>query len=109
MFLLGIDLTFMCNLHVNTGYKGVYIVIKSGHHLSQFKVNGIDNADGLFVDCYDNMHVVDRSSPSEVYLCSKNGKLMKTIKGFTQAPDITIAPDGTMWIADYDANKVYLY
>ena len=97
------------NLHVNTHYKGVYIVTKSGHHLSQLKINGIDIGEGLFVDCYDNMYVVDRSSPSEVYLCGKNGKPMKIIKGFTRAGDVAIAPDGTLWITDHGGNKVYLY
>ena len=97
------------NLHVSTHYKGVYIITKSGHHLSQLKVNDITYGDGLYVDCYDNMYAVDRSSPSEVYLCSKNGKPMKIIKGFTEAIDVNIAPDGTMWIADFGANKVYLY
>ena len=94
---------------MSTQNKRVYIISKYGHHLSQLKVNGIDQGDGLYVDCYDNIYIVDRSSPSEVYLCSKNGKPMKIIKGFTQAIDVTIAPDGTMWIIDTDANKVYLY
>ena len=97
------------NLHVNTHYKGVYIITKSGHHLSQVKVNDIAYGDGFYIDCYDNMYIVDRSSPSEVYLCSKNGKPMKIIKGFIQVIDVAIAPDGTIWITDYDANKVYLY
>ena len=97
------------NLHVNTYYKGVFIITKSGHHLSQLKINGIDTGEGLFVDCYDNMYVVDRSSPSEVYLCGKNGKPMKIIKGFTVAGDVAIAPDGTIWITDHGGNKVYLY
>ena len=65
--------------------------------------------EGLFVDCYDNMYVVDRSNPSEVYLCGKNGKPMKIIKGFTVAGDVAIAPDGTIWITDNGGNKVYLY
>ena len=97
------------NLHVNTHFKGVYIITKSGHHLSQLKVNDITFGDGLYVDCYDNMYIVDRSNTSEVYLCSQNGKPMKIIKGFTQAIDVAIAPDGTIWITDYGANKVYLY
>ena len=97
------------NLHINTYYKGVYIITKSGHHLSQLKINGIDRGDGLYVDCYDNMYVVDRSSPSEIYLCGKNGKPMKIIKGFTGSTDVTIAPDGTMWIIDHNGSKVYLY
>ena len=97
------------NLHVSTHFKGVYIITKSGHHISQLKINGITYGDGFYIDCYDNMYAVDRSSPSEVYLCSKNGIPMKIIRGFTEAIDVNIAPDGTMWIADIGANKVYLY
>ena len=97
------------NLYVNTHYKGLYIITKSGHHLSHLKINGIDTGDGLFVDCYDNMYVVDQFRPGEVYLCGKNGKPMKIIKGFTVAMDVAIAPDGTVWITDYDDDKVYLY
>ena len=97
------------NLYVNTHYKGVYIITKSGHHLSQLKINGIDIGDGLFIDCYDNMYVVDRSSPSEVYLCGKNGKPKKIIKDFTVAADASIAPDGTIWITELVGSKVYLY
>ena len=97
------------NLHVNTFHKGLYIITKSGHHLSQLIINDIGIGDGLFIDCYDNMYVVDRSSSSEVYLCSKNGKPMKIIKGFSGAGDIAIAPDGTIWITDHVGSKVYLY
>ena len=97
------------NLHVNTYYKGVYITAKSGHHLSRIKTNGINLGEGLYVDCYDNIYVADRSSPGEVYLCGKNGKPIKIIKGFTNAGDVAIAPDGTIWITDFSGNKVYLY
>ena len=37
------------NIYVNTHFKGVYIVTKFGHHLSQLNINGIDKGDGLFV------------------------------------------------------------
>ena len=97
------------NLHVNTYYKGVYIITKSGHHLSRIKINGINLGDGLYVDCYDNIYVADHSSPGEVYLCGKNGKPIKIINGFTDAGDVAIAPDGTIWITDFAGNKVYLY
>ena len=96
------------NLYVSTHYKGVYITTKSGHHLSQLKINGIDG-EGLYVDCYDNMYVADRSNPGEVYLCGKNGKPVKIITGFSGASDVAIAPDGTLWITDLVSHKVYLY
>ena len=97
------------NLHVNTYYKGVYIITKSGQHLSRIIINGIEFGDGLYVDCYDNIYVADHSNTSEVYLYGKNGKPKKIIKGFTGAADVAIAPDGTMWITDFNSHKVYLY
>ena len=97
------------NLHVNTYYNGVYIITKSGQHLSHIITNGIEFGDGLYVDCYDNIYVADCSNASEVYLYGKNGKPMKIIKGFTGAADVIIAPDGTMWITDFNSHKVYLY
>ena len=97
------------NLYVNTYYNGVYIVTKSGHHLSCIITNGIEFGDGLYVDCYDNIYVADHSNTSEVYLYGKNGKPKKIIKGFTEAADVVIAPDGTMWITDFNSCKVYLY
>ena len=97
------------NLHVNTHYKGVYITTKSGHHLSRIKTNGINLGEGLYVDCYDNIYVADRSNPGEIYLCGKNGKPVKIITGFSGASDVAIAPDGTLWITDYVSHKVYLY
>ena len=45
------------NLYVNTHYKRVYIITKSGHHLSQLKINDIAYGDGLYIDCYNNMYV----------------------------------------------------
>ena len=97
------------NLHVNTHDKGVYITTKSGHHLSQLKINGIDYGEGLYLDCYDNMYVADLSNPEEVYLCGKNGKPVKIITGFSGASDVAIAPDGTLRITDFVSHKVYLY
>ena len=97
------------NIYVNTHFKGVYIITKSGQHLSRIITNGIEFGDGLYVDCYDNIYVADRSNTSEVYLYGKNGKPKKIIKGFTGAADVAIAPDGTMWITDFNNHKVYLY
>ena len=98
------------NICVNDFYTGtVFVVSKSGTVISKLKIQGVNWAEGLFVDSDDNMYVCDRSSPGEVYICDKNGKQIKVIKGFKGAGDAFIAPDGTLWIADFAGNKVYLY
>ena len=66
-------------------------------------------AEGLYVDSDDNMYVCDCDGTGEVYICDKNGKQIEVIKGFQGASDAFIAPDGTLWIADYIGNTVYLY
>ena len=86
------------------------MVSKSGTVLSKLKIEGANNADGLYVDSDDNMYVCSRSiSNDPVYICDKNGKQIKVIKGFKGAVDAFIAPDGTLWITGYIDNKVYLY
>ena len=98
------------NIRVPDFYTGtIFVVSKSGTVLSKLKIEGVNYAEGLFVDSDDNMYVCDRSSPGEVYICDKNGKQIKVIKGFKGAGDASIAPDGTLWIADFTGNKVYLY
>ena len=98
------------NIRVPDFYTGtVFVVSKSGTVISKLKIQGVNWAEGLFVDSDDNMYVCDRSSPGEVYICDKNGKQIKVIKGFKGAGDASIAPDGTLWIADFAGNKVYLY
>ena len=98
------------NLRITDFYTGkVFVVTKSGDHLCNLKIEGVGYAEGLFVDCEDNMYVADRSSPGEVYICDKNGKQIKVITGFEGAGDSAIAPDGTLWITDFTGNKVYLY
>ena len=98
------------NIRVPDFYTGtVFVVSKSGTVISKLKIQGVNWAEGLFVDSDDNMYVCDRSSPGEVYICDKNGKRIKVIKGFKGAGDASIAPDGTLWITDFTGDKVYLY
>ena len=98
------------NIRVPDFYTGtVFVVSKSGTVLSKLKIEGVTYGEGLYVDSDDNMYVCDRSSPGAVYICDKNGKQIKVIKGFKGAGDAFIAPDGTLWITDFTGNKVYLY
>ena len=73
-------------------------ITKSGHHLSHIKTNVIELGEGLYVECYDNIYVVDRSSTSEVYLYGKKGKPMKMINRFNGVGDVAIVADGSLWI-----------
>ena len=98
------------NIRVPDWFAGTVLVVsKSGTVLSKLKIEGVNMAEGLFVDSDDNMYVCDRSSPGEVYICDKNGKQIKVIKGFKGTGDASIAPDGTLWITDYEGNTVYLF
>ena len=111
VFPRGIQFDSDNNIRVNLFKTGrVFIIDKSaGKVLSELKIQGVNLAEGLFVDSDDNMYVCDRSSPGEVYICDKNGKRIKVIKGFKGAGDASIAPDGTLWITDFTGDKVYLY
>ena len=110
-FPRGIQFDSDNNIRVNLFKTGrVFIIDKSsGKVLSILTIQGVNLAEGLFVDSDDNMYVCDRSSPGEVYICDKNGKRIKVIKGFKGAGDASIAPDGTLWITDFTGDKVYLY
>ena len=86
----------------------IFVVSKSGTVLSKFKI-GVNTTEGLYVDSDDNMYVRTNGGTGEVYICDKNGKQIKVIKGFKGDGDAFIAPDGTLWITDYYGDKVYLY
>ena len=87
----------------------IFVVSKSGTVLSKLKIEGVNAAEGLYVDSDDNMYVCDRYGPGKVHICDKNGKQIKVIKGFKGVSDAFIAPDGTLWITDSPGNTVYLY
>ena len=98
------------NIRVTDWHAGTVLVVsKSGTVLSTLKIEGVNMAEGLYVDSDDKMYVCDRCSPGEVYICDKNGKQIQVIKGFKGAGDAFIAPDGTLWITDYEGNTVYLF
>ena len=95
--------------------------------LSSTTYDNIGRIDGMAIDGAGNILIADRTasklqvmnmSPttvsssaqqSQVLVYSPGGMLIKTIPGFNSAMDVDVGVDGTVLVADYHANKVYMY
>ena len=89
--------------------------------------DNIGRIDGMAIDGAGNILIADRTSnklqvmsmspttvsssaqQSQVLVYSSGGMLIKTITGFNRAMDVDVGVDGTVMVADYHANKVYMY
>ena len=98
-----------------------------GKCLGSKTYDNIGGIDGMAIDGAGNILIADRTSSrlqvmntspptasssaqqSRVFVYSPGGMLIKTITGFVGALDVDVGVDGTVMVADYVTNKVYMY
>ena len=69
--------------------------------------------EGIHLDPYDDtiIYVADRAKGAGKVLKVRiaTGKVIKTYSGLTGASDIAVAPDGKVWIVDFQGNSIRIY
>ena len=98
------------NIYVSTFNNKVLSYAANGKLLATKTYKEIRRGDGIAMDKAGNILIADHWGSSKLLVYSPCGELIKRIgAGFRAALGVAIGNDGTVIIADYGANKVYMY
>ena len=88
----------------------IYVSTNEGVNVKTIKVSGLGAvAEGPFVDDNGNIYQPDRTN-GIVYILNSSGTVIKKFQSDAKgASDAVIAPDGTLWVVDFEGNAIYLY
>ena len=98
------------NLYVSDHYRKVlYVFNKYGKLLRKISVP-TKLTEGFTMDRVGNLFVPDRTrNAGKLVILNKSGNVLKTIGGMVGASDVAIAPDGTIWVVDFEGNCLLHY
>ena len=101
------------NLYVGDFYaKTIYHFNKCGKVLRKIRVN-LSSIEGITIDPYDDryLYVTERRKGhgKVLKLRIKDGVVIKTIHGLQGASDVAVAPDGKLWVVDFEGNAIRIY
>ena len=73
----------------------------------------ISYMDGIHLDPYDEtiIYVTDRKKGAGKVLKVKiaTGEVIKTYSGLSGASDVAVAPNGKLWVVDFEGNAIRIY
>ena len=97
-------------LYVSDHYKKVlYVFNKYGKLLRTISVP-TKLTEGFTMDRVGNIFVSDRTkNAGKLFILNNAGKVLKTIGGIVGASDVAIAPDGTVWVVDFEGGCLLHY
>ena len=96
------------NIRIATYTNQIRIFDKNTYKLIATKIiAGAVNTEGYTVHCDGTIIVADRSG--KLLFLNKDYVTLKTITGFTSLGDVAITTDGTLYVTDLSAHKIYLY
>ena len=102
------------NLYVGAHYsKAVFVYDRCGSLIRKISVPTISLMEGIHLNLYDDtiMYVTDRTKGAGKVIKVKiaTGEVIKTYSGLSGAPDVAVAPDGKVWVLDYEGNSIRIY
>ena len=97
------------NINVPSYNPKIHVYSKTGVLIRTITHPGAKAIQGFFNNCDGTRVLADRSG--KVVFAHADGSTIKVISGYgmKQPADVTIAPDGTLWVADVIGNKVFLF
>ena len=96
------------NIRIATYTNQIRIFDKNTYKLIATKIiAGAVNTEGYTVHCDGTIIVADRSG--KLLFLNKDYGTLRTITGFTSLGDVAITKDGTLYVTDLSAHKIYLY
>ena len=101
------------NLYVgNFNSKIIHVFDRCGSLIRSISVPTVIT-EGIHIDPYDEtiIYVADRKKNAGKVLKVKiaTGEVIKTYSGLTGASDIAVAPDGKLWVVDFEGGSIRIY
>ena len=101
------------NLYVANYYsKIIHVFDRRGSLIRSISVPTVIT-EGIHIDPYDDtiMYVADRKNGAGKVVKVKiaTGEVIKTYSGLTGASDIAVAPDGKLWVVDFEGGSIRIY
>ena len=101
------------NLYVgNYRSKIIHVFDRHGSLIRSISVPTVIT-EGIHIDPYDDtiMYVADRKNGAGKVVKVKiaTGEVIKTYSGLTGASDIAVAPDGKLWVVDFEGGSIRIY
>ena len=102
------------NLYVSGHHnKAVYVFNRHGCLIRSISVPSVVVVEGIHIDPYDEtiIYVADRKKGAGKVLKVKiaTGEVIKTYSGLSGASDVAVAPDGKLWVVDFEGNAIKIY
>ncbi len=96
------------NIRISTYTKEIRIFDKNTYrYKSVQRIKGAVYTEGYTVHCDGTIVVADRSG--KLFFLNKDYEILKTVTGYRGLGDVAITKDGTLYVTDFSANKIYLY
>ena len=102
------------NLYVSGHHnKAVYVFNRHSCLIRSISVPSVVVVEGIHIDPYDDniIYVADRKKGAGKVLKVKiaTGEVIKTYFGLSGASDVAVAPNGKLWVVDFDGKSIRIY
>ena len=107
--LYGIAFDISGDVHV-TGYNSnsVTVFTPSGQFVRKYDQTYLSNPIGIAIDSAGYSLVVKNFSAS-LSIYDPSGRFIHSIEGFIMPWDVSVSPDGSVWVADHGNNRLVKY
>ena len=105
----GVAFDISGDVHVTGfGSNSVTVFTPSGQFVRKYDQTHLSNQIGIAIDSAGYSLVVsNRSSSLSIY--DPSGNFIHSIKGFNNPWDVSVSPDGSVWVADFGNNRLIKY
>ena len=113
-YLRNIQFDKQGNLYVGEYFsKAVFVFNKLGSLVRNISVPSIALMEGIHLDPYDEtiIYVADRKKNAGKVIKVKiaTGEVIKTYSGLIGVTDVAVAPNGKLWVVDFEGNAIRIY
>ena len=95
------------NIHIASYTNTIFIYNKNLQFIGKQVIQGATHIDGFYVHCDGTRVFADRSG--KLIFADRKGTLLRIVHGFKSTGDVAVTSDGTMFVTDIEASRVYLF
>ena len=96
------------DVHVTTCSNSVTVFTPSGQFVREYDQTHLCDPSGIAIDSAGYSLVVNHCSHS-LSIYDPSGRFIHSIEGFNNPNGVSISPDGSVWVADTDNNRLVKY